>query len=306
MMKTDRYSLWPDVELPLPALKAYPAATADPDGWIHPAQPHEFGGVASLQFVDCPAEMHLREFGAVDVRKVDDLVGLVRLTGHPLHDLHAPYIGVLSSNVMPHIGQSIYEADMAQLASDLGHTAPDLANRPPDAVHAVEVAHRVLVVQLLVEHLHAAFDNRRVEKVWQEAELLEFSKATYTTHIGLDEATAEQAAWSRFSDLLNRGLGSVSPRVSVSLPGDPSRDDVSDSFTAACTLMFNDLSQGMPYKRCHDETCRRLFKKQLGRSTGQHSRTDALYCTPLHARNQAQRVKRRDKRAEQRRSDHGQ
>jgi len=75
--------------------------------------------------------------------------------------------------------------------------------------------------------------------------------------------------------------------------------DVVNAYTAACVLIFNDLVEGGPYLTCGDETCGRIFRRQLGRSGGTYNRTEGVaYCTPQHARNQSPRERRRRARAQ--------
>jgi hypothetical protein len=62
--------------------------------------------------------------------------------------------------------------------------------------------------------------------------------------------------------------------------------------------LYNHACEDAVYKICQNETCRRLFVRQEGRSLhGQHRRTGVKYCTSECARAQAQRSYRQRIRA---------
>jgi hypothetical protein len=65
----------------------------------------------------------------------------------------------------------------------------------------------------------------------------------------------------------------------------------------------NDLAADVPYLRCANETCRRWFVRQRGRTTyGGNRMRGVMYCSNTCARAQYQREKRRRDRAEKRSS----
>lgn len=66
-----------------------------------------------------------------------------------------------------------------------------------------------------------------------------------------------------------------------------------------CALeLYNDIINGEVYRRCHNETCGKLFVRQWGRASyGQSRRKGVMYCTASCATAQSQRVYRRRKHA---------
>jgi hypothetical protein len=67
-------------------------------------------------------------------------------------------------------------------------------------------------------------------------------------------------------------------------------------YQLCCLELFNHIAEHVPYRRCANETCQRLFVRQRGRSThGQFRMTGVKYCSAECARRQAQRAYRRRK-----------
>lgn len=292
-------SLWPgDQTLPVPTLRRFDALELTDDGWITPVD--YINSVPAL--VEPPPEMHLREFRDCDIRSPESLRDLLlavgqidsRAGGHPEH------VSMQDWN---------YRRSIQGIAEQLGFPVPDFAVRPDwsDAIHVAEVAFCVDIVRALGEHVDLALSMEATSPVWQRRGLLEESEAMKLIHrVGPDRTAFEDElpetiAWKCFSDFINPGLAELSPRVvPPHLDSEPDFEHVKDAWVASCVLLFNDLAEGIPYKRCADETCGRVFRFQLGRAT-RHDRAGrshgVVYCSPGHARNQSQRERRRAARA---------
>lgn len=76
-------------------------------------------------------------------------------------------------------------------------------------------------------------------------------------------------------------------------PKQPFSEEI-PAFFLCCLELFNHIAEQANYKHCRNETCGRLFVKQLGRSThGQHRKRGVKYCSAECAKAQAQREYRR-------------
>ncbi len=65
-------------------------------------------------------------------------------------------------------------------------------------------------------------------------------------------------------------------------------------YDICCLELFNHISERVPYRRCQNEPCGRLFVRQSGRALhGQHRSRGVIYCSSSCARAQAQRAHRR-------------
>jgi hypothetical protein len=69
-------------------------------------------------------------------------------------------------------------------------------------------------------------------------------------------------------------------------------------FEVCAFELFNHIAESATYRSCQNETCRRLFVRQWGRSEhGQSRREGVMYCTAACAKAQAQRQYRRRRQA---------
>ena len=86
----------------------------------------------------------------------------------------------------------------------------------------------------------------------------------------------------------------------MGIESEPDTSDVITAFGAACSFVFNDLRDQIPYKYCAYEKCGQLFKRQLGRAEGKNKprSSGVRYCTWRHALNQSRDERKREARTE--------
>lgn len=107
----------------------------------------------------------------------------------------------------------------------------------------------------------------------------------------LADASGEDVNVGDYVERLNSALTIFAPRVSV---GD---DPAPTVVNIAAAQMANDIHSSAMIQKCQNETCKRSFTKQRGRSTkGTHRSKGVLYCSHSCARAQAQREFRRQRR----------
>ena len=296
-----RYSpaLWPgDQTLPVPSVVRFAELEITDEGWITPTR----GADVYPDLIEPPAEMHLREFRDCDIRSPESLRDLLLAVGQ---------IDSQAGRSPKHASMKEWNhrRSVERIAQQLDFPIPDFTDRPNwlYAIHVAEVAFCVDIVRALGEHVDRALSMEATSPVWQQRGMLEESDTMKLFHgVGPDETAFEDElpetiAWKCFSDFINPGLAELSPRVvPPHLDSEPDVEHVKDVWVACCVLLFNDLAEGIPYKRCADETCGRVFRFQLGRAT-RHDRAGrshgVVYCSPVHARNQSQRERRRAARA---------
>jgi hypothetical protein len=245
-----------------------------------------------------PVEMHLREMADVDLRSPESIRVMCEATGQVV-DPQRPTLGVTDVR-HPERAKRKAQADVERTAQRLGLATPQWAKRPSGAVHVAEVAHRVAIIRTLVDHVHRALTDRPTAPTWQAVGAFEdVAEPPLPDTRDLENEDPEALAWWWFAESLNLGLGEIQPHiVPPPIESQEYADDIKTAFGAACVLVFNDLQESIPYRRCADETCGRIFRRQLGRSKGGFSRAEGVaYCSPTHARNQSQRERRRERRA---------
>lgn len=289
-----RYSpeFWPNAPLPVPRIAVSGTVTLTDDGWLIPS--------SGITLTEPPHEMHLRELADTDMRDAEAVLALTRTVG-PLLDYGQPWVGVSDPATLPKYAKANYHREVAHIAHRLGMPTPKWKARPVGATHISEAAGRLLLLEQLRSHVACALAQKATAPVWQSIGFFDLDdEFDFPDERPLGAEDPEILAWWFFAQMLNEGLTSLSPRIVPPEPvSEPDMGDVKDAFAAACVLIFNDILEDIPYKRCADETCGRTFKHQSGRSSGSYSRsTGVAYCSALHARNQAQRERRRRDRAE--------
>jgi len=117
---------------------------------------------------------------------------------------------------------------------------------------------------------------------------------------GFDPSPRHEAH-SFLLSILNPGLAPFHPRLDSTgltehAPG--AIFQLVPLYAICCLELYNHISDGIPYRNCANETCRRLFVRQVGRAEhGQHRSEGVKYCSKHCARAMAQRRYRERKRA---------
>lgn len=262
---------WPGVPVPVPPVARVALTGAKPRGWL-------FVRTSSLRWEPIPDELFLR--GLLDLG-LDDR-SIVRF----LDDHGMIAVGGL---------ERLFGADHEPV--------PD---KPPGAACHLEDARYLLrTARALVRHWLAYLDGSDPLQAWVQEDIgLHLSSKSRSI-------TAENAAWSAFVDTLNRALAPFHPRVEVPRRRGLSRSEVlgltagapmPGLYSALCLQLLNFITEGLPARQCANETCGRLFVRQLGGARhGQHRTQGVRFCTPACAKAQAMRELRRRQRKEQER-----
>ena len=251
--------------------------------WLLPLPVNEFWGPTVL--VDAPPEAYLRQFRDTPADDLDALTELCKLGEiRPMLD---PYPD------LPIKSDEQWQRSLVDLQTTLWPGQPlwpgdedkreDVAARHPGhgvyLVHAAEVAWRVRAMQRTTNHLLAYLAGEPLTPHWRDCE---------------DDGDA----WRNFIAFTGAALRNFHVRVELESIDRPQPPDETSLYTAAMLQLVNDLAANETIHTCANETCRRPFVRQLGRSTyGGHRRTGTLYCTSNCARAQYQREKRRRDRA---------
>jgi len=260
--------------------------------WLLPnvhAWDNVFGPDSGL--VEAPAELYLREFRDTPVDDLDALAELCKLGMicplSPYSDLPPPNDEQWRTMIVRFAHETGYdwrgdEEEREEVARR--HLAEGVS-----PVHAAEVALRVRLMHRVTNHLLAHLDGEPVARAWRDC-------------------ADEQDAWQKFADVTGAALRDFHVRVDFApvevpagwpphWPGGSAHwpGMVAPSlYSVGMLQLVNHLASGETVHTCANETCRRQFVRQLGRSTyGGHRKTGILYCTNACARAQYQREKRR-------------
>jgi hypothetical protein len=238
--------------------------------------------------VDVPPEVYLREFRDTPAGDLDALAALCSLGLIRTLNTAAAYRDLpLWTSEQWHGAL----ADISRLLPEDAHWYGDEAERHEVwkgqhgfPVHPAEVAIRVRCVQRATDHLIAYRNGEPVQQAWRDCE-------------------NEYEAWHRFTDITGAALEEFHVRVEVPTEQQPIEEFTiggvyTTLYSIAMLQLVNDLAEEVPYLRCANETCGRLFVRQRGRTTyGGNRMRGVMYCSNTCARAQYQREKRRRDRA---------
>lgn len=160
----------------------------------------------------------------------------------------------------------------------------DLATDDPDAVLA-----------FIDEHGARDWDGKELTVAAADLERCRWLVLFWVSHLEGNDLTARD--WARFAAVLNTGLAAIHARVMVQGPDGFLAADAPGLIGALCLQLWNYMQEGPDVLRyCANETCGRLFYRQLGRAEHHQNRTTGvLYCTKSCASAQASRESRRRK-----------
>jgi hypothetical protein len=244
--------------------------------------------------VDVPPEVYLREFRDTDAGEIEQLAKLCSLglifpsqnTPH-LDDLPTGFDPQLSSILLDHLASELEVPPFWAGGEDIRWR-----RMGGEAVHASEVALRVLYVQACTEHVLAYTAGEPVRQAWHGAALPRFNS----------DGDSDEDAWGDFIEVTDAALRDFHVHVSVEPDDGPSESNIGGMhatlYSVAMLQLVNDLAEHVPYLRCANENCGRLFARQRGRSEqGGNRMRGVIYCSSNCARAQYQREKRRRDRA---------
>jgi hypothetical protein len=251
------------------------------DGWLF---------LDTGAYVDVPSEVYLREFRDTAPGDVDQLarlcsLGVIRpVFGYKSAFDDLPWTTKQSEReleaVAEELGLPLWSGDEAERREvwERGQSWP---------VHVTEVAPRVRYVQRCTEHLLLYRAGEPVRQAWPYCD-------------------NDELAWHYFTETTGVALRDFHVRVSVATGNSPPELNLggiqATLYTVAMLQLVNDLAQDVPYLRCANEACGRLFARQRGRTEhGGNRMRGVMYCSNTCARAQYQREKRRRDRAAKRR-----
>jgi hypothetical protein len=277
-----RPTVWPGGQVPIPLVSS--VTEVERDGrWLL----LHLGDLAEV-----PPELYLRQFRDTPAADLDALaelckLGFIRPVSHyrPYSDLPI-YIRNQWIQALADVETRLWPDQRHWYGDETERDEVERRHPAPYAVHAAEAALRVRSVQRATSHLLAHLAGEPLAPAWRNCR-------------------DDLGAWDSFIRLTDAALRDfhVRVRVEVESNGEPTpKNDPAETYTtlysAAMLQLVNDLAANETVHRCANETCRRPFVRQLGRSTyGGHRRTGTLYCSNTCARAQYQREKRRRDRA---------
>lgn len=170
---------------------------------------------------------------------------------------------------------------------DLISGAVETRGTPPDRAsnHIEDVRLFLITARLLAAHWLQLKSGGSVSEVWAEAP---------PPHIGGGAVTSDEVAWTFFAVYINQGLEPYHVRVEV--PRGPVTIGTPrlGLYSALCLQLVGLLEADPVLLICANETCKRTFARQQGRSEkGIHRSSGVLYCSASCARAQKQREYRR-------------
>jgi hypothetical protein len=252
-----RVTVWPGSVLAVPDVSRLDVLGIDGAGNI-------WYDHASLEQVQPPPELFLRELLALDVEDPDALVDFVHTNGQIVHTWFTP----------PHVAVKVRE------------WIPYQPVHPRSWSHypVEDVACWLKTAQTLTKHWLAHVVGEDPMPAWA----------------GFSHTKNPDDAWGWFVDLINLGLQEFQVRVErpiVDANGAPVVDGAPrpDLYDILCLQLANHIAEEATFRRCENEACGQVFFRQRGRAgpAGQYRTEGVMYCSKSCAHSQAQRALRR-------------
>lgn len=288
-----RLTTWPGLQIPVPPV-------AVPEVHLLSGETLVFGYPrAGLGAARLEPDFYLREFAELEADDPEAVLAFCRRWG-PVGDTDCSELPEDSS-----FRAAALEADLVVPVELRDSARPSSASRALGRqlgfgfdlilrTHSVGrvAAYQTVLARALDTWLDIASETpvAEVEKKWR-AELPLIS-ALEQVFPGLrEEKLTAHVVMTSLAGLLNPALAPF--RVHLE-PRDTSDVPEPNVYQAACLQLVNDITESVPYRRCANERCGRLFSRQRGRSESAHHRVKGVRdCSEKCARAQAQRELRR-------------
>jgi hypothetical protein len=171
----------------------------------------------------------------------------------------------------------------------------DLGQFMTDRVWFDDVQYRLRLARCVARHALAFLAGDDVRAPWLDPW---FTGPSRPRSVSVDDC------WGYFVHYMNDALKSFAPRVQYMptyFKNVPFGIPTPDLYDGLCAQVFNLVAEGLPVRRCANETCGRAFTRQRDRAQhGQYRTSGVMYCSRACARAQAKRIARRKQRAAKR------
>ena len=220
-----------------------------------------------------PHEWFLRDLFDIDIDDVHTLVELAATFG-PISPWGERSLSLISEREKQSLGGY---RELQKLAAELDH--------PGLVVTADIVRLHLRTLRALSRHWSASSKDEKPSDI-----------ARAWTDNGFLKPKSNEQAWDWWEDNLNAALAPFHVRISTTYGWG---DESITIYSAAALQLWNAAVEGIPTRKCANETCGRDFIRQEGRAAqGQHRVVGVQFCSKSCAQAQSQRALRRRKRSQ--------
>jgi hypothetical protein len=273
-----RITTWPGSVVPVPPVRVRPVELNG--DWLD----FDTDALAASDLVEIPDEMYLRELRELDLSEPEALLKFASQYGQlNVWGLETGFSELGSRDDFPALRtRTELEADDRAGSGK----SPAFSHVNGYAAHAIVLRNSA---EIWHHYLNAgdAFDVSELQ--WEGLDLMGYRQPINTAE-----------ALNYLADTLYAGLADFRPHVLLDgveqWAGRPAETSL---FAALCLQLMNHITERAPYRRCANETCRRVFVRQRdGRARYEIQRTEGVrYCSRRCANAQTQRDYRRSQRA---------